>query len=435
MDKTEGDRRQFLKGAALAGLALGGVSSASGQTANSRAPDAGAKNVLAYGERSRFVNSQRTSAGIDPDGKGFYENSADSNPRRQYGTASFTPLQDSIGILTPPSLHYVLSRFRSSPPDIDPRQHRLMIHGMVDRPLVFTMEELKRLPSVSRVHFVECAGNTSPVEMRGAETVQETHGMTGCSEWTGVPLSLLLKEAGLQKGAAWLLAESADAGKHAKSIPLDKAMADVLVAYGQNGEPIRPEQGFPLRLVVPGWEGVSNVKWLRRIKVADEPFMNQLETTGYSVLRPNLKGKAVWFNFELGVKSVITFPSGGQKLPGRGFYEITGLAWSGGGAIRRVEVSTDGGRSWKDAQVQEPLHRIAHTRFRFPWNWDGEETVIQSRSTDDRGEVQPTLADIAELWGVSPEYFKTATTRVNHFNPIYPWKITPDGQVHNAAFS
>jgi sulfane dehydrogenase subunit SoxC len=413
-------RRRFLKeGAAIAGVTAGLIRSASGQTAGSEAPPEMPKPAIKdkriYGERSHFENTGRIL--VEPP------------------FASMTPLQDSVGIITPSPLHYTVMRFRNEPPDIDPRQHRLLIHGMVDRPLIFTLEELKRLPSVSRIHFVECAGNTSPVEHRGAETVQQSHGWTSCSEWTGVPLSLLLKEAGLQKGASWLVAESADAGKHSKSIPLEKAMYDCMVVYGQNGEPVRPEQGYPLRLLVPGWEGVSNVKWLRRIKVVNQAYMDRVETTGYVVLRPNMNGKGLWFNFELEPKSVITFPSGGQRLPGRGFYEISGLAWSGGGAIRRVEVSTDGGRGWKSAQLQEPVHRIAHTRFRLDWNWDGQEVILLSRCTDDRGEVQPTLADINKMWGVNTDYWKTTNTRVNHFNAIQPWKVSPDGSVHNAMFS
>ena len=421
MNSKERGRRRFLKdGAAmaqlgLAGLAAGTLRSAKAQTLGSETAEARAKDTRFYGERSRFVNSARTLVGTGP--------------------ASNTPLQDSVGIITPSSLHYVVMRFRDEPPDIDPRQHRLVIHGMVDRPLIFTMEELKRMPSVSRIHFVECAGNTSPVERRSAKTVQETHGWTSCSEWTGVPLSLLLKEAGVQKGATWVVAQSADAGKHTKSIPMEKAMYDVLVAYGQNGEPVRPHQGFPLRLLVPGWEGVANVKWLRRIQVVDRSYMMKVESVDYTVLRPNMDGKALWYNFQLGPKSVITFPSGGQRLRGRGFYEITGLAWSGGGTIRRVEVSTDGGRSWKDAQLQQPLHRIAHTRFRWDWNWDGEEAVLQSRCTDDQGDVQPSVAQISKQWGVTTDFWKETETRVNHWNAIHSWKVTRDGSVQNALFS
>ena len=302
----------------------------------------------------------------------------------------------------------------------------------MERPLIFTLEELKRLPSVTRIHFLECAGN-SRESIKGnaaAETVQLTHGRTSCSEWTGVPLSLLLQEAGVQKGASWLVAEGADADKHFRSIPLEKAMNDVLVAYGQNGEALRPENGYPLRLVIPGWEGNINVKWLRRIKVVDLPYMSKGDSISHPTLR--LDGKTRWFQFELGPKSVITFPSGGQRLPSRGFYEITGLAWSGGGAIRRVEVSTDGGRSWKDAQLQEPVHRMAHARFRLDWNWGGEEAVLQSRCTDERGYVQPTLAEMGKVWGVNMDYWLSPDTHFNHVHFIQPWKVTREGSVHNA---
>jgi sulfane dehydrogenase subunit SoxC len=248
-----------------------------------------------------------------------------------------------------------------------------------------------------------------------------------------VPLSLLLKEVGLQKNARWVMAEGADAVKHSKSIPLDKAMDDVLVAYGQNGEPLRPEQGFPLRLVVPGWEGINNVKWLRRIYIVDEPSMGNMESTKYPSLRPD--GKSRWFESQLGPKSVITRPSGGQRLPVPGFYEITGLAWSGGGIVRKVEVSTNGGRSWIDAELQRPVFPKAHTRFRVGWNWNGEECVLQSRCTDDREEVQPTLAQLGKIWGVGLDYFQamsSATLDMGNFNAIQPWKVNSDGSVFNA---
>ena len=209
-------------------------------------------------------------------------------------------------------------------------------------------------------------------------------------------------------------------------------MDDIIVAYGQNGEPLRPEQGFPVRLLIPGWQGVNNIKWLRQIKLADKPYMTRSESAGSPSLRQD--GKARWFQFEMGPKSVITFPSGGQQLPGTGFYEISGLAWSGLGAIQQVEVSTDGGRNWNEAQIQNPVHRIAHTRFRFPWNWTGEETVLQSRCTDDRGIVQPMLAEFAKNLGVTPEYFPSKNGAVR-FNAIQSWKVTREGSVQNAMFS
>jgi sulfane dehydrogenase subunit SoxC len=243
-------------------------------------------------------------------------------------------------------------------------------------------------------------------------------------------VSLLLKEAGVQPGAKWIVAEGAERGKHSKSIPIEKAMDDMLVAYGQNGEAVRPEQGYPLRLLVPGWEGINNVKWLRRIKVTAEPVMAMRETTKYPSLR--LDGKARWFQSQLGPKSLITRPSGGQKLPGPGFYEISGLAWSGGGAITRVEVSTDGGRTWRDAEFQGPVYPKAHARFGFAWEWDGQEAILQSRSTDDQGEAQPTVAEIAAFWRVQPDFLEETGTVVGHFNAIQPWKVNRDGSVQNA---
>jgi sulfane dehydrogenase subunit SoxC len=209
-------------------------------------------------------------------------------------------------------------------------------------------------------------------------------------------------------------------------------MDDILVAYGQNGEAIRPQQGYPLRLVVPGWEGINNVKWLRRIKLVDQPYMGMREATKYPSLR--LDGKARWFQFEMGPRSVITRPSGGQKLPGPGFYEITGLAWSGRGVIRRVEVSTDGGRSWQDAQILGPTYTKAHTRFSLRWNWNGEEAVMQSRCSDDHGEVQPTMAELAKVWGVEVDFFRKTSIIVAGFNAVQPWKVNRDGSVQNALF-
>ena len=404
--KKECDRRRFLKeGSVVAGLAVGAIRSAKSQTPG---PERSEVDTAAYGAPSRFVHVVRK-------------------------TGMFTPLQDLTGIITPAALHYVVTH-RAPTPEIDSRQHRLLIHGLVDRPLIFTMDELNRLPSVSRVHFLMCAGNSYlPLDERQtAKTVQETHGKTSCSEWSGVLLSVLLKEAGVQKGASWVVAEGDETKKHTISIPLEKAMDDALVAYAQNGEPVRPENGFPLRLLAPGFEGVRNVKWLRRIKVADQPYMTKWESTVYTNVR--LDGKARWFQFELEPNSVITFHSGEQKLPGRGFYEITGLAWSGGGAVRRVEVSTDGGRTWKDAQLQGPVHRKAHTRFRFPWTWDGEEVVLQSRCTDEWGEVQPMLAELEKIWGVNHDYWLSTTNRIQHFNASQPWKVTRDGSVHNAIW-
>ena len=403
------DRRGFLKGgAALAGgLAVGavepalGLASASGQSVEGQSqevPDYSSDELIAYGERSRFVTSKRIAHGGRP--------SPD-----QFGLVFHvaTPLQDSVGVITPSSLHYIGTTRGSFVPDIDPAEHRLMIHGMVDRPLVFTMEELKRLPSVTRLHFLECAGNRSN---RRHTTVQETHGMTSCAEWTGVLLSVLLEEAGVQDEGAWIVAEGVEEVKGASSLPIAKAMDDILVAYAMNGEAIRPQQGFPLRLVVPGFEGILSVKWLRRVKVVDRFYMTYND---YGHLRQDPAGAAL--GYQIGPKSVITFPSAGQQLPGRGYYEISGLAWSGGGAVGRVEVSTDGGDSWMDAEIRGTAHRMAHTRFSFPWNWDGNETEIQSRCTDELGQIQPD---------------RRVVRVIGQDNSIQPWRIVSDGSVHNA---
>lgn len=357
-----------------------------------------------YGERSRFEQAVRQKGAL---------------ARTDEVGGNQTPLGESLGIITPSALHFHVQR--GGVPDIDPRKHRLLIHGMVDRPVILTIEEIKRLPSVSRIHFLECAGNTRRewLALTG-KTVQGTHGLTGCSEWTGVPLSLLLREAGVQKGATWIVAEGADASGNERSIPMAKAMDDVLVAYGQNGEALRPENGYPLRLIVPGWTGNINVKWLRRVTVVDRPYMTRMDGVGQPNLMPD--GKARQFVFVMEAKSVITFPSGGQRLPGPGFYEITGLAWSGRGLVRRVEVSTDSGKTWQNAELQEPILRFAHTRFRLPWRWDGREAVLQSRCTDETGYVQPTRADLVKVRGLNSAYF---------YNAIQSWKVAADGSVHN----
>jgi sulfane dehydrogenase subunit SoxC len=348
----------------------------------------------------------------------------------------YTPLQDYAGIITPTSLHFV-QYHASHFPAIDAQQHRLTIHGMVDRPLSFSLEELKRLPSVTRIHFLECHANGSPlIHGTGNQNmglpVQYVWGMTSCSEWTGVPLSVLLNEVGVQKEASWLVSEGADAGKFTHTLPLGKAMDDVIVAYGQNGEPVRPEQGYPMRLVVPGWEGPFSVKYLRHIKVVDQPYHTWNEAMNHSIMREDVGGKSRWYHFEWAPKSVITRPSAGMKIPGKGYVQITGLAWSGGGAITKVEISTDGGRNWKEAKLHAPVLPKAHTRFTFDWAWDGEEAVIQSRCTDDQGEVQPSRAELFKNWGIA-DVDKPA--RAIHFNAMQPWKVARDGSVHDAMFS
>ena len=247
--------------------------------------------------------------------------------------------------------------------------------------------------------------------------------MTSCAEWTGVLLSVLLKEAGVKAGASWFVAEGAEEVKGASSMPLAKAMDDVLVCYGMNGEAVRPQQGFPLRLMVPGFEGIFSTKYLRRIKVVDRYYMNYND---YGHMDQDHKETAL--GYQIGPKSVITFPSGSQQLPGRGFYEVSGLAWSGGGAIRKVEVSTDGGKRWNNAEIKGTAHRMAHTRFGYKWNWDGQETELLSRCTDELGQVQPSRAQIAKYWN---KPFDQTFSVPGLDNSIQPWRIASDGSVQN----
>lgn len=334
--------------------------------------------------------------------------------------SSRTPHQSLEGTITPNGLHF--ERHHNGVPDIDPAKHELLIHGMVNRPLVFNLANLSRYPMISRVHFVECAGNSGANAQ--AKPVQGTagaiHGLASVSEWTGVPLSLLLNEAGIQSGASWILAEGADAAVMSRSVPLAKCMDDAMIALYQNGERVRPEQGYPMRLLLPGWEGNMNVKWLRRIKVTNEPMHTKDETSKYSDLQRD--GKARQFTFELGVKSIITFPSFGHKLDRHGLYEISGIAWSGAGRIAKVEVSADGGASWRDAPLQGPIYSKSFTRFRLPWEWAGTAATLQSRATDEKGNVQPTRTAFTSQYVTGMNYH-------NHY--IQTWGIAADGSISN----
>jgi sulfane dehydrogenase subunit SoxC len=417
MDSNGSGRRRFLKqAAALAGVAAG--ASAGTQWA---ARGEAAKPEEQTNDAHSHVNPSRRGARMSVDHITYY-----------------TPLQDYGGIITPSHLHFV-QYHASHFPEIDAQQHRLTIHGLVDRPLSFSMDDLKSLPSVSRIHFLECHANSSPmIHAAGNKNmglpVQFVHGMTSCSEWTGVPLSVLLNEVGVKKEANWLVSEGGDPGKFTHTLPLAKAMEDVLVAYGQNGEPLRVEQGYPIRLLVPGWEAPFSVKYLSHIKVTDEPYHTWNESMNHSVARPDIGGKARWYHFQWAVKSVITSPSGGQKIPRRGYVEIKGIAWSGAGVIKKVEVSTDGGLSWKEAKLQGPAHPKAHTRFTFDWNWDGQDAIIQSRATDETDDVQPSLAELAKNWGYTPEEALKPIPRAIHFTAQQPWKVAPDGSVYDALY-
>lgn len=419
MDPT--GRRNFLKGAAVALGAAGSwrhpraasPAAPPGSAAHEVPPDPSKALGLplpdeGYGLRSQFEKVVRTR----------YQKTT-----TPYSSWTFTPLQESVGIITPSGLHF--ERSHGGTAIIDPAKHFLFVHGMVREPRKYSMRDLKRFPAVSRLLFIECSGNTLTEWAKPTLTsVQGTHGLVSCSEWTGVPLATILREAGVESGAKWLLAEGADAAAMTRSIPLEKAMKDCLLAYGQNGEAIRPEQGYPLRLVVPGFEGNMNIKWLRRLQLADAPFMTREETSKYTDLLPD--GKARQFTFEMEAKSVITSPSGDMRLEGRGFHEISGLAWSGRGAIRRVDVSVDGGRSWRQAALDAPVLPLCHTRFRLPWQWDGGEAILQSRCSDETGYVQPSVGQLAAVRGLNGP-----TGSVYHLNAIQSWKVAPDGGVSN----
>jgi len=334
--------------------------------------------------------------------------------------SSRTPHHLLNGMITPSGLHY--ERSHSGIPDIDPDTHRLVIHGLVKRPLVFTLDDLGRYPMQSRIAFVECAGNSGALfaKQPAQANVQAIHGLLSCSEWTGVMLSVLLQEAGVEPTAKWVLAEGADAAGMSRSFPIEKALDDAMICLYQNGERVRPANGYPVRLLLPGFEGNMNVKWLRRIKLTEGPTMTKDETSKYTILLPS--GKALQFVFPLEAKSIITHPSPGLTVRGPGLYEISGLAWSGYGKVTKVEVSADGGKSWDQAALQEPVLSKAATRFRMAWQWDGGPAVLQSRSTDETGYVQPSRSQLIALRGDRGIY---------HNNMIQSWAVAGNGEVKN----
>jgi sulfane dehydrogenase subunit SoxC len=336
-------------------------------------------------------------------------------PRRHVGTiTSLTPHQDLFGTITPTDLHF--ERHHGGVAMVDPERYTLLVHGMVERPLTLTLADLRSFPSVSRICFLECSGNywrDAPEEA----TPQRICGLTSQQEWTGVPLSTVFRETGILDGASWFLAEGMDAAVMTRSIPLGKAFDDALIAYAQNGEPLRPEHGYPARLFLPGWEGNASVKWLRRIEVSDRPFMTREETSRYA--EPIRGGKARQFSMVMDARSIITAPCYPAAVR-PGWIEIRGIAWSGRGAIARAELSFDEGRTWVAADLQEPVLPKAHTRFRYLWRWDGREATVLSRATDDTGYVQPTVREIIDARGRGTSY---------HLNPITGWRIRPDGNV------
>ena len=412
-------RRGFLRstgvllgaGAAAAGDAFAQTAPTAAATASGAMPVPPSMKVLGEPAGGKLY-------GLPSSFEGGVIRNVTKGPPQPIATATRTPLQELDGIITPNGLFY--ERHHAGVPTIDPAQHRLMLHGMVRSPLLFTVAEVRRFPSVSRIHFLECSGNPTYKKPYG-KTASDIVGLASCAEWTGVALKTLLDEAGLEPGAKWIVAEGADAAGMTRSIPLDKCLDDALVVYSQNGERLRPEQGYPLRLLLPGFEGNMNIKWLRRLKVVDAPVHSREETSKYTDLMPD--GKARRFTFYMEAKSIITAPSGGQRIAGPGFVEITGLAWSGHGKIARVEVSVDEGKTWKAATLQEPVLTRAFTRFRHPWQWDGKPAVISSRAIDETGYVQPAFSELIGARGLNSFY---------HNNAVQPWQVAASGEVSNA---
>jgi sulfane dehydrogenase subunit SoxC len=416
------DRRTLLRAGALAaGASLAGVGAGIARAAQNADPDSGSASIgefappwmktpgrtfSAYGIPSHFEEKVQR----------FYPAAA---ARIGVGV-SRTPIEMLAGTITPSGLHF--ERHHNGVPDIDPARHELAIHGLVKQPLAFSREALLRYPLETHIHFIECAGNSGaygqPEPQQG--TAGTLNGLISCSEWTGVRLATLLDEAGVQRGAKWVIAEGADAAAMSRSVPLEKCLDDAMIALYQNGEAIRPEQGYPMRLLLPGFEGNMNVKWLRRLNVMDAPVDARDETSHYTELMPD--GKARQYMFLQGVKSAILRPSFGITVPGRGLYEISGFAWSGTGRIAKVEVSTDGGKSWSLAVLGQPVLSKALTRFSLPWQWNGEPATVLSRATDEKGNVQPTHSAWIAQYAKGQPY---------HNNSIQSWSVGADGAVKN----
>ena len=393
-DRTITRREAIKRAAQVGGIAvLGNVSDAVAQT-NSDAPPL----VETLPDTSKALGNPGTALGARSP---YAEVRRFLRPGKPW--TSGTPHEDLLGTITPSDLHF--ERHHAGVPEIDPGKYALMIHGMVERPTVFSIGDLKKLPSVTKVCFLECAGHY-PVDATPETRPSRIVPLLSNSEWTGVPLRTLLEEVGMHPDATWLLAESQDGSKFTRSIPVEKAWDDAMIAYGQNGESLRPEQGYPARLFNPGWEGSSCVKWVRRIEVTDEPVMSREETSRYTEAIGN--GQSLQFSFVIQARSLIISPGYPEKIA-PGLVNIQGIAWSGRGKIAKVEVSTDDGRTWQLAQLQRPVFSKAFTRFQFPWQWDGTPTTIWSRATDETGYVQPTMTAFKRSRGGEEGYHKNFT--------------------------
>jgi sulfane dehydrogenase subunit SoxC len=414
-------RRDFIRSAFAAAAAATAIPAAQAQAA-------GDKNILELPEHSRGLGQAVVTDVYGKPSK--YETNVQRRQspgltQTRQASVSFTPLQSLFGIVTPSGLHF--ERHHQGWWDIDPSKHRFMVNGLVKTPKVFTMDELMRLPSVSRFHFIECGANTGMEWGNVAvPTAQYTHGMMSCSEFTGVPLITLLEMAGADlKQGRFLLAEGADGSSMTRTIPMSLVRSgEVLVAYGQNGEMLRPENGYPLRLVVPGVQGVSWVKYLRRVELGDQPYGAKDETLHYVDLLPD--GTHRQYSSIQECKSVITTPSGGQTLLDKGFYSVSGLAWSGRGKVKQVDVSVDGGKHWRPARLQGPVMSKCLTRFQLDWVWNGEPAILQSRAVDETGHIQPTYRELRKVRGSRSIY---------HNNAIQSWLVEASGEVKNVQLS
>lgn len=403
----------------LLGLGLAGISA--GLTAATLSTTAVAAQALQIPQWSKQPGSNASAYGQpSPHSNHLQRLAGTPNPLYPGGGASRTPLQFLQGSITPNSLHF--ERHHAGIPAIDPSQHKLIIHGLVNQALSFSYEDLLAYPLISRIYFLECSGNS------GAQTAntpvdgsaQSIHGLLSCAEWTGISLATLLAEAGVLDTAQWVSAVGADAASMGRSIPLGKALDDVFIALYQNGEPLRPEQGYPMRLFVPGWEGNTSVKWLTQLKLSAGPAQFRDETSKYTDTLPD--GSSLQFTFPMGVKSTITSPSGQMQLTRHGLYQISGLAWSGHGRINKVEVSADGGSSWAEANLEQSADK-ALTRFNIPWQYQGQSAQLLSRASDDRGNIQPTRRAHIASQGSLNRY---------HYNAIQCWSINSSGVLSNA---
>jgi len=408
------------------GVAFAGAMSAAGAANSTAAAAEPLQNDPWSLKNGDFVGPYQTPSRFEANVKRLLSN-PNNEPRTSHAR---TPLHLLNGTITPNGVHFAISRMGS--PDIDPAKHRLLIHGRVKRPLVFTLETLMRYPMETRPAFIECGGNSGTLFAKEPLDIDAgaLHGLVSNAEWTGVKLSILLEEAGVDPKAIWALAEGADGATMNRSIPVEKLMDDAMVALFQNGERVNPSQGYPMRLLLPGYEGNMNVKWLRRIKIVDGPVMATNESREYTILKDD--GTAWRFFYPMEVKSIITFPSPTLDLKGKGFYEISGLAWSGQGKIKRVEVSADGGKSWADAALQAPILSKAFTRFRLPWNWTGAPAILMSRATDEKGETQPTREAFIKSRATprsTPPGFNAFP--MTHMNAISGWGVNEKGVVKN----